>query len=129
MRSPAHLPRVLLKLRFVPLVGTLVLASCGRQRSQTIKPKAVSPHSVTITWKASKSPVAGYNVYRILSPAGALKVSPGIVTETQFTDRTVEAGYTYAYFVTAVDSKGIESRPSEKVSITVPTPTAPTATR
>ena len=127
MRNPAHLPRVLLKLPFVPLVGTLVLASCGRQQSQTIKPKAVNPHSVTITWKPSKSPVAGYNVYRVLSPGGPMKVSPGIVTETQFTDRTVETGNTYAYFVTAVDSKGVESAPSQKLSVSVlkdPTPPA-----
>jgi fibronectin type 3 domain-containing protein len=117
----------LLWWRLIPLAATLVLASCGRQQPQAVKKEAANPHSVTLSWKPSKSPVAGYNVYRVLPPGGPIKVSSGIVTETQFTDRTVEAGTTYFYFVTAVDSKGIESRPSERLSIAVPASATPPA--
>ena len=127
MTSPVHLLRVSLKLRFVPLLGTLVLASCGRQQSQTIKPEAANPRSVTISWTPSKTAVAGYNVYRVLPPGGPIKLSRSIVTDSQFTDHTVQAGSAYFYFVTTVDSKGVESAPSQKLSVSVPTDPPPTA--
>jgi len=112
-------------VRLVPLAATLILSGCGRQQPQAVRQAVVNPHSVTIAWKPVRAPVAGYNVYRALPPGGPIKVSSSIVTDTQFADRTAEAGNTYSYFVTAVDSKGIESRPSEKVSVTVPTGVAP----
>jgi len=121
VRNPCHSSRALLKWRQIPLVATLVLAGCGRQQPQGIKKEASNPHSLTISWRPSKSLVAGYNVYRILPPGGPIKLSPSAVTDSQFTDHTVDPGNTYFYFVTAVDSKGIESRPSEKISVTVPT--------
>jgi fibronectin type 3 domain-containing protein len=89
--------------------------------------KARNPHSVTVSWKPGKSPVAGYNVYRVMPPGGPIKLSPAIVTDTQFTDRTVAAGNTYLYFVTTVDSKGVESRPSDKLSVAVPADPTPPA--
>jgi fibronectin type 3 domain-containing protein len=117
----------LLWWRLIPLAATLVLASCGRQQPQAVKKEAANPHSVTLSWKPSKSPVAGYKVYRVLPPGGPIKLSPSIVTDTQFTDHLVEAGNTYFYFITTVDSKGIESRPSEKLSVPVPTDPTPPA--
>jgi hypothetical protein len=119
-------PRTLLRWRLIPLVAIILLAGCGHQQPQAVKKEAANPHSVTLSWKAGKSPVAGYNVYRVLPPGGPIKLSPSIVTDTQFTDHTVEAGNTYFYFITTVDSKGVESRPSEKLTVPVPTdPTSP----
>jgi len=78
---------------------------------------------VTLSWAASTSPVAGYYVYRI-SPPGKnyIKLNSEPLTATQYTDPTVEAGHTYTYYVTAVDSKKVESPASKLVSAMVPTP-------
>jgi fibronectin type 3 domain-containing protein len=79
-----------------------------------------TPHSVTITWTPSKSTVAGYYVYRFSSPDDLARVSSGIVTATQYTDKTVEGGKTYTYYVKSVDSRGAESPPSERIRVKVP---------
>ena len=46
---------------------------------------------------------------------------------TEYTDRTVAAGKTYSYYVTSVDFKGVESKPSGKITATVPTTVTPPA--
>jgi fibronectin type 3 domain-containing protein len=84
-------------------------------------------HSVTISWTASTSPVAGYYVYRVYGLRGPDRLTNAIVPRTQYTDGTVGAGQTYSYYVTSVDSKGIESKPSEKITVTIPTKVTPPA--
>ena len=62
-----------------------------------------------------------YRVYRTARSGAApevVGVTPG--DTTRFTDTRVEGGHTYLYFVTATDSAGRESGPSEKISATVP---------
>ena len=79
------------------------------------------PHSVTLQWKASTSPVDGYNVYRAFAPgAPFLKLNTARVKALTFIDHDVESGSTYYYFVTAVDSSGHESSESSQVSATIP---------
>ncbi len=128
MRRPL-LSRALRVIGFISFVLAFFLAGCENSHNGNIQAPAQppNPHSVTISWTASKSPVVGYNVYRILQSGGTVKVTSGIVSSTKYTDRTVEAGRTYAYFVTAVDAKGIESKPSEKITVNVPTAVAPPA--
>jgi fibronectin type 3 domain-containing protein len=108
-------------------VALLLLAGCGRKFIGEPQAPAVpaSPHSVTINWTVSKSPVAGYNVYRASPPTAPVKLTVKIVSENQYTDRTVEAGQTYSYAVTAVDFKGRESKPSANITVTVPTTVPP----
>jgi fibronectin type 3 domain-containing protein len=67
--------------------------------------------------------VAGYYIYRT-SPPGKnyIKLNSEPLTATQYTDATVEAGHTYIYYVTAVDSEKRESPASKVVSAMVPTP-------
>jgi fibronectin type 3 domain-containing protein len=125
VRDPTLSPRVLLSCRLISIVATLLLTACSRQPAQAVKAKAQNPHSVTVSWKPGKSPVAGYNVYRVLPPGGPIRLSPAVVTDTQFTDRTVAAGNTYLYFITTVDSKGVESRPSDNLSVAVPADATP----
>jgi fibronectin type 3 domain-containing protein len=127
MRNPLHSSPISPKVDLLLIGAALVLAACGRQQPQGIKKEAANPHSVTLSWKPGKSPVAGYNVYRVLPPGCPTKLSPSNVTDTQFTDHTVEAGNTYFYFITTVDSKGVESRPSEKLTVPVPTDPTPPA--
>ena len=103
-----------------------ILAGCGTVRSWYQK-ESSGPHSVTIQWKASTSPVAGYNVYREARPKGPVKLNAKPVPDTQYVDQYVETGVTYTYYITSVNSKGLESRPSELVSVTVPTTSTPPA--
>lgn len=80
-----------------------------------------SAHTVTLTWKASSSPVVGYNVYRSTSPSGNyLKINSMLVQGTTFTDRNVRSGSTYYYVTRAVDIRGRESPNSNEAPATVP---------
>jgi fibronectin type 3 domain-containing protein len=95
---------------------------CAKVRGLFSPSAPENPHFVTISWIASKSPVAGYYVYREWQYSGPVRLTPKIVEGTQYVDGTVQAGRTYSYYVTSVDSKGLESKPSEKIWATMPTP-------
>jgi Abnormal spindle-like microcephaly-assoc'd, ASPM-SPD-2-Hydin/Cep192 domain 4/HYDIN/CFA65/VesB-like, Ig-like domain len=78
-------------------------------------------HSVALTWGASTSTVAGYNVYRsTVSGTSYARVNGSLVTNLNYTDSTVQSGTTYYYVTTAVDSSGNESVYSNQVSATIP---------
>jgi fibronectin type 3 domain-containing protein len=129
MRRPLHLSPGLRCFCLFALAALSLFAGCGKLHSWFIQAQAQSDtaHSVTITWTASKSIVAGYNVYR-LSPSGdPVKVSKGIVSETRYVDKSIEPGRTYSYYVKSVDFRGIESKPSETITATVPTSVTPPA--
>jgi fibronectin type 3 domain-containing protein len=80
-----------------------------------------SKHPVTISWTPSVSPVVGYNVYRAPASGGVFKkLNSSLVTETQYTDTSVRDGQSYSYYVTAVDSRKLESRASETTAATIP---------
>ena len=104
-----------------------LLAGSGTLRGLHAQKGSDNPHSVTISWMASTSHVAGYNVYRSSPPGVPVKLTIKPVSGTQYTDKTVEAGHTYLYSVTSVDFKGIESKPSSNVTVTVPESAAPPA--
>ena len=127
MRKPNHSSPGLRGFCLLALVAFSLLTGCGKQRSQAAQKEANNPHSATISWTPSVSAVAGYNVYRELPPNGPVKLTPGIVSGTQYTDKTVEGGRTYFYYVTSVDSKGVESAPSGKITVTIPTTVTPPA--
>lgn len=128
MRKPFHSSSALRAYCLFFFAALSFLSGCGRLRSwydSRNEPK--NPHSVTITWIASTSPVAGYNVYRESQTGGYVKLTLQIVPGTQYTDKYVEGGQTYSYYVTSVDPSGVESKPSAKITVTVPTTAAPTA--
>ena len=82
--------------------------------------QAVS-HSVTLTWTASISTVAGYNVYRSTVSGGPYtKVNSTVDATTTYVDAAVQSGLAYFYVVTSVDSSGVESVNSNEVSATIP---------
>lgn len=82
--------------------------------------QAVS-HSVTLNWTASASTVSGYNVYRSMVSGGPYsKLNSALDAPTNYVDTTVQAGLTYFYVVTAVDSGSVESVNSNEVSATIP---------
>jgi hypothetical protein len=81
-------------------------------------------HAAILTWTASTTPNATYNVYRATSSSGPFTtpVNTSPITGTTFTDTTVQAGQTYFYVATAV-SGGVESADSgPPVQATIPTP-------
>jgi hypothetical protein len=79
-------------------------------------------HSVTLTWNASTSPVAGYNIYRSTAKGrGYVKINAALVRDRlSYKDETVESEKTYYYVTRAVDAKGNESGDSAEIVVTVP---------
>jgi hypothetical protein len=108
-----------------PIPGSVSVASnaTNSPASITLSGTGVQPvsHSVTLTWTASASTVSGYNVYRSTVSGGPYtKLNSTPVAGTTYTDSTVQAGLTYFYVVTSVDSSGVESANSAEVSATIP---------
>lgn len=86
---------------------------------------APAPGRIALFWPANpEGDVAGYLIYRSSDPnlpkEKWTKLTPALHTKTTFMDENVEAGKTYYYYVTAVDTVGNVSPPSEVVSETVP---------
>jgi Domain of unknown function (DUF4082)/Abnormal spindle-like microcephaly-assoc'd, ASPM-SPD-2-Hydin len=80
-------------------------------------------HQVDLTWTAPSSspdPVAGYNIYRSTGSGNAQLVNSSKDTQTAYVDSTVVSGATYDYTVKSVDSSGIESGPSNQITVTIP---------
>jgi Abnormal spindle-like microcephaly-assoc'd, ASPM-SPD-2-Hydin len=82
---------------------------------------AATQHNVALSWQASSSTVAGYNVYRGANSGGPYsKVNASADTSTSYSDPGVQAGQTYYYVVTGVNSQGTESSFSNQVAAVVP---------
>ena len=78
-------------------------------------------HDVNLSWIASSSAVAGYNIYRGTQPGGPLsKINPSLDTATVYTDPSVLSGQMYYYATTAVDSNGTESGYSNLAQAPIP---------
>jgi hypothetical protein len=78
-------------------------------------------HSVTLTWKASKSAVRGYNVYRGTSSGGPYtKINSELVPGLTYVDQNVPDGTTYYYVTRAADADGRESANSTEIKVTIP---------
>ena len=90
-------------------------------QQQSASTPAGPQHSVTLSWKASTSPVVGYNVYR-RGTSGVIKLNLEPVTGTSYVDRPVQPGQTYFYVTKAVNARGTESSPSNEVRADIPSP-------
>jgi hypothetical protein len=78
-------------------------------------------HDVNLSWAASSSAVAGYNIYRGAQPGGPFaKINPSLETATVYTDGSVVSGQIYYYATTAVDSSGTESGYSNVAQAAIP---------
>ena len=77
---------------------------------------------VQLNWVASSSSeVEGYNVYRSNTSGGPYaKIVTSPVSGTEYTDATVSVSSKYYYVVTAVNTEGIESTPSNQTTVTIP---------
>lgn len=79
--------------------------------------------AVDVTWKASNR-ADGYNVYRARGDAevnvsGTPVNGESSISDTQFSDSSVQSGTVYSYRVTAVGAGGAESNPSASIQIRV----------
>jgi hypothetical protein len=84
---------------------------------------ASSGHSVTLTWNASSSNVAGYRAYRSSASGGPYtSLNPAPTPNLRWTDSTVQAGTTYYYVVTALAADSAESAYSNQASANIPKP-------
>jgi hypothetical protein len=78
-------------------------------------------HSVSLSWTASTSVVTGYNSYSSTTSGGPYtKLTTTPVAATTYADTAVQAGQTYYYVVTSVNSSGVESGYSNEISAIVP---------
>lgn len=102
-------------------LGSISIASNATNSPVTILLSGES-HTVMLSWGASASSgVTGYYVYRETSSGSYTKLnSSSLVASTQYTDTTVQAGTTYSYVVTTVDSTGAESSYSSPTTVTIP---------
>ena len=105
--------------------GSVTVASNATNSSTTIalSGTGIAPvnHSVTLSWIASTSTVMGYNTYSSSVSGGPYtKVNSSLNSGMSYTDSSVQAGKTYYYVVTAVDSTNMESVFSGEVSALVP---------
>src|SRR5207244_12986184 len=76
-------------------------------------------HLVSLSWKPSTSAVAHYNVYRS-GTSGGPYTKIASVPGTSYTDTSVQAGKSYYYVTTAVNSTGKESSHSNPVHALIP---------
>ena len=124
---------VTLKLQFDPTAtgaatGTLTVSSnssTGGTTQVTLSGTGTSvPHEIDLTWDAPSSspdPVAGYSVYRSTDGGGSFtKLNSSLDSQAAYTDSAVQSGTTYTYEIKSVDANGVESTPSNEISLTVP---------
>jgi hypothetical protein len=113
---------------FTPQAGGTVTSAVSFTSNATDSPTVaglsgtgVAPaYTVNLSWDASTSQVAGYNIYRSSSLKGTYsRINPSLDPGTAFTDGTVASGATYYYDVTSVNSSGEESSPCAPVKVTV----------
>jgi Immunoglobulin domain/Abnormal spindle-like microcephaly-assoc'd, ASPM-SPD-2-Hydin len=106
------------------VTGRVLVASnaSNSPASITLSGTAVQPvHLATLTW--TDSTAVAYNVYRgTVSGGPYTKINASLDATTNFTDTTVQAGQTYYWVVTAVNSSNVESAYSNEVAGTIPTP-------
>jgi len=84
---------------------------------------ASSGHTVTLEWEASPGKILGYNVYRGEESDGPYdQLTNSLSSSTSYVDSEVESGQKYYYVVTSVNQGGHESKRSDQVSVTIPSP-------
>jgi fibronectin type 3 domain-containing protein len=113
---------------FTPSGAGTVTGSVSLVSNATNSPSAdtlsgTGIHVADLSWQASTSSVAGYNIYRgTVSGGPYTKLNASLIGATTYSDTTVQAGQTYYYVATAVDSSNNESTYSTQASAVVPTP-------
>jgi fibronectin type 3 domain-containing protein len=134
LAPPGHYMLFIVNTNGVPSVAPIVSlpVSGGSSQPPSAPANLVATGgigSASLSWSASSGPngVAGYSVYRANAPGVVPSVSNRIAqpTTTTFLDSTFPASGNYYYVVTARDSTGLESGPSNEAVATVTADLAP----
>jgi hypothetical protein len=105
------------------VTGTVAIVSNATNSPTSESLSGTGIHAVNLSWTASTSSVTGYNVYRGTARSGPYtKLTSSPVSGIVYTDTAVQAGITYYYVTTAVNSSGAESAYSNQATATVPSP-------
>lgn len=85
-------------------------------------PAFAAAQTVNLTWDPSTSKnVVGYNVFRSANSSGPYtQLNSTVDPSTSYTDSTVQAGKTYYYVTTAVNSDGTQSAYSNQSEASIP---------
>ena len=74
-----------------------------------------------LSWEQNAEPdLAGYRVRRRQQGSEPVVLTKELLESPGYSDPTVTRGQEYSYEVTAVDSKGNESEPSEAIQVRMP---------
>jgi len=113
--APATLPSAAVVVTAQSSANPNTSASAGVTITQPVS------HDVSLSWKASSLPVAGYKVYRGTQAAGPFtRINSTLETGTVYIDSLVTSGKTYYYATTSVDSSGMESGYSNVAQAAIP---------
>jgi fibronectin type 3 domain-containing protein len=121
-----------LQLQFAPtttgsLTGQITISSNSTSGSSAVialggTGTAVA-HEVDLSWDApvsSPDPAVGYNIYRATGTGSFALINSSPESAVVYVDSTVTSGATYSYVVKSVDSGGVESIPSNQITVTIP---------
>jgi hypothetical protein len=109
-----------------PATGSVTIASTSAANpAATVALSGTGvDQAVQVTWDppaTSTDPVASYHIYRAVSGSSAYALmGSSALSLTSYTDATILTGTTYTYYVTSVDSNGVESVPSNTSTVEVP---------
>ena len=85
---------------------------------------ASTSYVVTLNWMApasSPDPVVGYDVYRSVSGKKSFtELNAALITGTSYSDLALLYGISYDYYATSVDAVGVQSVPSNTVTVQIP---------
>ena len=104
--------------------GTVSIAVTNtNSQSGTLASAFTYFHAVTLSWTDTSSGVSGFNVYRSPTSGGPYtRLNSTLLSATSFSDNQVQAGQTYFYVTTAVNSSNAESGYSNQAQAVVPSP-------
>jgi Abnormal spindle-like microcephaly-assoc'd, ASPM-SPD-2-Hydin len=121
-----------LQLQFKPTIAGALTGQISVSSNSTSGGTAIAAlsgtgtgvaHEVDLSWNAptsSPDPVAGYNIYRATGSGSFVLINTPSDAAVVYVDSTVTSGATYSYQVTSVDSGGVESVPSNQITVTIP---------
>ncbi|TLD87594.1 fibronectin type III domain-containing protein [Helicobacter sp. MIT 05-5294] len=101
-------------------VGPISGATLAIPTSPNITYAQIEDGSVVLKWYPTDSRTKEYVVYKKDSLFFGETLRYNKVLTTEFIDREVKAGQKYYYSVSALDENGLESKPSQEVTLSLP---------
>lgn len=109
------------------VAGTVTLTSNASSGAAAIRLSGTgeaAQYSVKLSWEPpsnSAEPIAGYNIYAASTGSSQYELrNSSPVTSTSYTDTNVVTGDGYNYEVMSVDTKGVQSPPSNVFTVKIP---------